>query len=65
MATVDTVVDAYRTYLNREPDPQGLAFWMESYETFVKDFGETGAVAKLKDYFLDSEEYKTNFGGKL
>ena len=39
MATVDTVVEAYRTILKREPDADGLAYWMKRFEDFVKDLG--------------------------
>ena len=64
MATVDTVVDAYRTILKREPDADGLAFWMKAFETFVKDLGVDGAKTRLTESFKDSPEYKENFGGK-
>lgn len=64
MATVDTVVEAYRTILKREPDADGLAFWMKSFETFVQDLGVDGAKARLTEFFKDSPEYKENFGGK-
>ena len=64
MTTVDTVVEMYRTVLKREPDAEGLAFWMKSFDIFVNDQGYDKAKTTLKEYFLNSDEYKTNFGGK-
>jgi hypothetical protein len=63
MATVDVVVDAYRLVLKREPDPKGLAYWMEWYNNSVKDVGEEKSKSLLVESFKGSEEYKTNFGG--
>ena len=64
MTTVDTVVKMYRTVLKREPDADGLAFWMKSFEDLVLELGNDGAKARLKEFFLESPEYKENFGGK-
>ena len=60
--TVDTVVEAYRTILKREPDADGLAFWMKSFETFVNESGFETARDRLRDFFVNSDEYKANFG---
>ena len=64
MKTVDTVVEAYRTILKREPDADGLAFWIKSFDKFVAELGSENAVKRLNEYFYNSEEYKKNFGGK-
>lgn len=63
MTTVDTVVGTYRTILKREPDADGLAFWMKSFDTFVNEMGFDKAHARLIEYFKDSPEYKEKFGG--
>lgn len=62
--TVDTIVDTYRTILKREPDADGLAFWMKSFDNFVQELGVDGAKSRLIEMFKDSQEYKENFGGK-
>ena len=62
--TVDTVVEAYRTILKREPDADGLAFWMKSFDKMVTESGTNAAKVKLTQYFVESPEYKENFGGK-
>lgn len=62
--TVDTIVDTYRTILKREPDADGLAFWMKSFDNFVQELGVDGAKSRLTEMFKDSQEYKENFGGK-
>ena len=65
MATVDTVVEAYRTILKREPDPDGLAFWIKSFNNYLVELGaEDSAKKRLHEHFYDSDEYKKNFGGK-
>ena len=65
MTTVDTVVEAYRTILKREPDADGLAYWMKSFDKFTEDFGVEGAKTRLTEFFKDSPEYKERFGGNV
>lgn len=47
---------AYADLLDREPDPQGLAFWTE--------FLRTGSVNTLRFQHLASDEYFENTGGQ-
>lgn len=64
MTTVDTVVETYRTVLKREPDADGLAFWMKSFDSMIVEVGLDNAKTRLVEYFKDSPEYKEKFGGK-
>ena len=52
-ATV-SVVGAYYVYLNRAPDPEGLAYW-------VKDMQNGMSVAKLNECFKASDEYNAKW----
>jgi hypothetical protein len=50
----EAVTKLYTVMLNRQPDPDGLAFW-------AADYRETGSLLRLSSAFIGSMEYRTRF----
>lgn len=60
----DFVIAAYRRYLNREPDANGLQFWVGLMQLYESSRHAQGLrQEQIEAGFLDSPEYKTRNGG--
>ena len=57
------VRQCYRTYLRREPDPEGLQHWVNDLNTLYGNPASYEGVNHLIDAFLVSPEYRRRFGG--
>lgn len=56
----DIVVDSYRKYLNRSPEPEGFAYWVGVVTNLLSEGKTTTDIeSSLRDGFTGSQEYKT------
>ena len=56
------VRDAYRLYLQREPDPGGLNFWTNDLNNCMLTNGEYACYHHIVRAFIESIEYRARFG---
>lgn len=56
------VRQSYRTYLRREPDPEGFAHWVNDLNTLYGNPASYAGVNHLIDAFITSPEYRRRFG---
>lgn len=55
---VDTVTNAYKTYLNREPEAEGFLYWTKRFYEVLNKEGLEAANYMIRQGFINSEEYK-------
>jgi len=53
---------AYRIYLQREPDPGGLNFWVNDLNNCIPNSGEYPCYTHIIRAFIESLEYRGRFG---